>query len=146
MRQRFLDLIGREIATARQAVRTASREDESHWKTRRSSGPVRGIAGRSAIDLIVRGSAACGRVSGLQRVDQDPIDHCRFLEHPASHFAAGKENPIDGEFFIGSGDWMFRHLSAPRRGAAAVTALTGPRAGCGKSSMCVGSGTSASPG
>jgi polyphosphate kinase len=36
----------------------------------------------------------------------------RFLEHSRIfHFAAGHENPVDGEFFIGSADWMFRNLS-----------------------------------
>ncbi len=36
----------------------------------------------------------------------------RFLEHSrVFHFANGKENPVEGEFFIGSADWMFRNLS-----------------------------------
>jgi polyphosphate kinase len=36
----------------------------------------------------------------------------RFLEHSRIfHFANGKENPVEGEFFIGSADWMHRNLS-----------------------------------
>jgi polyphosphate kinase len=27
------------------------------------------------------------------------------------HFANGRENPVDGDFFIGSADWMVRNLS-----------------------------------
>ena len=36
----------------------------------------------------------------------------RFLEHSRIfHFRAGSEDPLDGEFLIGSGDWMHRNLS-----------------------------------
>ena len=36
----------------------------------------------------------------------------RFLEHSRIfYFANGAEDPADGEFFIGSADWMFRNLS-----------------------------------
>src|SRR5262249_33730352 len=36
----------------------------------------------------------------------------RFLEHSRIfHFAAGSDDPLDGEFLIGSGDWMYRNLS-----------------------------------
>jgi len=35
----------------------------------------------------------------------------RFLEHSrVFHFANGFENPVEGEFFIGSADWMHRNL------------------------------------
>jgi polyphosphate kinase len=47
----------------------------------------------------------------------------RFLEHARIfHFAAGSADPIDGDFFIGSGDWMFRNLSRRVEVAAPVTA------------------------
>jgi polyphosphate kinase len=37
----------------------------------------------------------------------------RFLEHSRIYyFANGQENPLDGEFYIGSADWMQRNLSA----------------------------------
>jgi polyphosphate kinase len=36
----------------------------------------------------------------------------RFLEHGRLfHFANGEANPLDGEFYIGSADWMDRNLS-----------------------------------
>ena len=36
----------------------------------------------------------------------------RFLEHSRIfHFAAGQDEPVHGEFYIGSADWMFRNLS-----------------------------------
>jgi len=36
----------------------------------------------------------------------------RFLEHGRLfHFANGESNPVDGEFYIGSADWMDRNLS-----------------------------------
>lgn len=35
----------------------------------------------------------------------------RFLEHSRIfHFANGSENPVDGEYFVGSADWMHRNL------------------------------------
>jgi polyphosphate kinase len=36
----------------------------------------------------------------------------RFLEHSRIfHFAAGQQDPVHGDFFIGSADWMYRNLS-----------------------------------
>jgi hypothetical protein len=36
----------------------------------------------------------------------------RFLEHARIfHFAAGQDDPVDGEWYIGSGDWMSRNLN-----------------------------------
>jgi polyphosphate kinase len=65
------------------------------------------------VDSIIRGFCCLrpgvpGRTEGL-RV-RSIIG--RFLEHSRIfHFAAGHENPVEGEFFIGSADWMFRNLS-----------------------------------
>jgi polyphosphate kinase len=37
----------------------------------------------------------------------------RFLEHSRIfYFRNGAENPVDGEFYIGSADWMYRNLHA----------------------------------
>src|SRR5581483_11943558 len=36
----------------------------------------------------------------------------RFLEHSrVFYFANGSEDPLDGEFLIGSADWMYRNLA-----------------------------------
>jgi polyphosphate kinase len=65
------------------------------------------------IDLIVRGfcclrPGVAGRTEGI-RV-RSIIG--RFLEHSRIfHFAAGQDDPVEGEFFIGSADWMYRNLS-----------------------------------
>jgi polyphosphate kinase len=65
------------------------------------------------IDLIVRGFC-CLRPAVPGRTENIRIRSIigRFLEHSrVFHFANGKENPLDGDFFIGSADWMFRNLS-----------------------------------
>ncbi|MBC7743311.1 MAG: polyphosphate kinase 1, partial [Bdellovibrionaceae bacterium] len=37
----------------------------------------------------------------------------RFLEHSRIfYFRNGQENPVDGDFYIGSADWMYRNLHA----------------------------------
>jgi polyphosphate kinase len=70
------------------------------------------VAGVS-IDLIIRGFC-CLRpgVAGVTENIRIRSIIGRFLEHSrVLHFANGKEDPLDGDFFIGSADWMFRNLS-----------------------------------
>ncbi len=66
------------------------------------------------IDLIVRG--LCCLAPGVPGVtDNIRIRSIvgRFLEHSRIfHFAAGSEDPLEGEFLIGSADWMYRNLFA----------------------------------
>jgi polyphosphate kinase len=65
------------------------------------------------IDLIVRGFC-CVRPGMAGRTENIRVRSIigRFLEHSRIfHFADGKANPVDGDFFIGSADWMFRNLS-----------------------------------
>ena len=65
------------------------------------------------IDLIVRG--LCCLAPGVAGVTDNLRIRSiigRFLEHSRIfHFAAGSDDPLDGEFLIGSGDWMHRNLS-----------------------------------
>lgn len=65
------------------------------------------------IDLIVRGFCRLRPgVAGLsERIHVRSIIG-RFLEHARIfHFANGHDDPVAGEFLIGSADWMVRNLS-----------------------------------
>jgi polyphosphate kinase len=45
----------------------------------------------------------------------------RFLEHSRIfHFGAGHEDPLDGEWYIASADWMYRNLNNRVESAAPV--------------------------
>ena len=75
------------------------------------------------IDLIVRGLCCLAPgVPGLTENIRIRSIIGRFLEHSRIyHFAAGSDDPLDGEFLIGSADWMHRNLS--ERVEAAVPIL-----------------------
>jgi len=65
------------------------------------------------IDLIIRGFC-CLRPGVAGRTDTVRVRSIigRFLEHSRIfHFANGYEDPVAGEFLIGSADWMYRNLS-----------------------------------
>ena len=50
----------------------------------------------------------------------------RFLEHSRIfHFAAGQDEPVQGEFYIGSADWMFRNLSKRVEVVTPITSIGG---------------------
>ena len=65
------------------------------------------------VDLVVRG--LCSLAPGVPGVTENIRIRSvvgRFLEHSRIfHFAAGSEDPLDGDFLIGSADWMHRNLS-----------------------------------
>src|SRR5262249_39886803 len=114
MRQRFLKLVEREIENKR-----AGRSARIIAKMNQLEDPeiieslCKAAAAGVPVDLIVRGLCCLrpgvpGQTEGI-RV-RSIIG--RFLEHSRIfHFAAGRENPLEGDFFIGSADWMFRNLS-----------------------------------
>ena len=66
------------------------------------------------IDLIVRGFCCMRpKTSGLSEKVRVISILGRFLEHSRIYyFRNGTQDPIDGEFFIGSSDWMYRNLHA----------------------------------
>jgi polyphosphate kinase len=114
MRARFAELIEREIenhAAGRPAsiVCKMNQLEDSEIclllvKASRAGVPV---------ELIVRG--LCCLAPGVEgRTDKIRVRSIvgRFLEHSRIfHFAAGSADPLEGEFLIGSGDWMRRNLS-----------------------------------
>ena len=65
------------------------------------------------IDLIIRGFC-CLRPGVAGRTENIQVRSIirRFLEHSRIFYSAnGNENPVQGEYFIGSADWMYRNLS-----------------------------------
>jgi len=86
-----------------------------------------------SIDLIVRGFC-CVRPGVPGRTENIRVRSIvgRFLEHSrVFYFANGSQDPLEGDFFIGSADWMYRNLSkrveviVPVRAAHAKTKLWG---------------------
>jgi polyphosphate kinase len=66
-----------------------------------------------SIDLIIRGFCCLrpGAPGVTENIRVRSITG-RFLEHSrVFHFANGKEEPLEGDYFIGSADWMVRNLS-----------------------------------
>lgn len=66
------------------------------------------------IDLLVRGFC-CLRPQVVGLSERIRVISCigRFLEHSrVFYFRNGAVDPIEGEFFIGSADWMYRNLHA----------------------------------
>jgi polyphosphate kinase len=126
MRSRFLELIERETENQRagRPARIVAKMNQLEDPTIIEALCEAAGAG-VAIDLVVRGLCClrpgiAGRSEGI-RV-RSIIG--RFLEHSRIfHFAAGHEDPLDGEFYIGSADWMFRNLS---RRVEVVTPVTAP--------------------
>ena len=114
MRARFLELIHREADNqkagrpARIVAKMNQLEDPAIIEAL-----LEAAAAGVPIDLIIRGfcclrPGVAGRSQGIHI--RSIIG--RFLEHSRIfYFAAGKKDPIDGDFYIGSGDWMFRNLS-----------------------------------
>jgi len=114
MRPRLLELIRREIENKRM-----DRPARIVAKMNQLEDPeiIEALCQASAdgvpIDLIIRGFC-CLRPGVAGRTNNIRIRSIvgRFLEHSRIfHFANGKADPVDGDFFIGSADWMFRNLS-----------------------------------
>jgi polyphosphate kinase len=114
MRPRLLDLIHREIQnkregrTARIIAKMNQLEDPDMIEALCEASQA-GVS----IDLIIRGFC-CLRPGVEGHTENIRIRSIigRFLEHSRIfYFANGSQDPAEGEYFIGSADWMFRNLS-----------------------------------
>jgi polyphosphate kinase len=114
MRERFVEMIRREAAhqragrPARIIVKINQLEDLPVCEAL-SEASQAGVP----IDLIIRGF--CCLRPGIEGWTENLRVRSivgRFLEHGRLfHFANGEADPLDGEFYIGSADWMDRNLS-----------------------------------
>jgi len=125
MRESFLALIEREIAN-REAGRPARIVAKMNQLEDVEISRALAEASREGvpIDLIVRGFCCLkpGIAGYTENIRVRSIIG-RFLEHSRIfHFANGSDDPLEGEYVIGSADWMFRNLS--RRVEAAVPVRT----------------------
>ncbi len=114
MRDRTLKMIAREMDNAKKGLPARiwaklnameDREVTEHLYAASQAGVK--------VDLVVRGFC-CLRpgVPGLSDNIRVSSVVGRFLEHSRIyHFAAGQEDPADGEWYISSADWMYRNLS-----------------------------------
>jgi polyphosphate kinase len=126
MRSRFLELIKREADNQRAGLPARIVAKMNQLEDPAIIEALCEAAGAGvAIDLVVRG-ICCLRpgVPGCSEGIRVRSIIGRFLEHSRIfHFAAGHADPLDGEFYIGSADWMFRNLS---RRVEVVTPVTAP--------------------
>jgi polyphosphate kinase len=125
MRPRFLDFVKREIENRRagRPARIVAKMNQLEDPEIIESLCAAATAG-VPVDLIVRGFC-CLRPGIPGRTDGIRVRSIigRFLEHSRIfHFAAGREDPLEGEFYIGSADWMSRNLSKRVEVVALVTA------------------------
>jgi polyphosphate kinase len=125
MRERFVTLIRREIEhlqagrPARIVAKVNQLEDLPICEALTEASQA-GVS----IDLIVRGFC-CLRPGVPGWTDNLRVRSIvgRFLEHGRLfHFANGHSDPLDGDFYIGSADWMDRNLSRRVEAVAPVSA------------------------
>jgi polyphosphate kinase len=115
MRQSFLRMIEREAELAR---RGEGGRIVAKMNTLEDREVIEALYAASAagvkIDLVVRG--VCGlrpQVPGMSENIRVISVIGRFLEHSRIfYFRNGKASPRDGEYFIGSADWMSRNLNS----------------------------------
>ncbi|TVQ31428.1 MAG: polyphosphate kinase 1 [Phycisphaeraceae bacterium] len=123
MRRRFNDMIDREIEIAKAGGRGRIIAKMNSMEDRQISERLYEASQAGVqIDLIVRGFC-CLRpgVPGVSDNIRVISVIGRFLEHSRIfHFGAGKDDPLDGEWFINSGDWMVRNLNYRVEAAAPV--------------------------
>jgi polyphosphate kinase len=125
MRARFVELIDREARHARNGdagriVAKLNQLDDIEIM----EALVRASQAGVEIDLIVRGFC-CLRPGVAGMTDNVKVRSIigRFLEHSRIfYFANAKQDPVEGDYFIGSADWMYRNLSQRVEAAVPVEA------------------------
>lgn len=127
MKRRFLELIEREVLlhSEERPGRIIAKMNQLEDRAMTDALYEAAQAGVQ-VDLIVRGFC-CLRpgVVGLSENIKVFSIVGRFLEHSRIFwFSAGSEEPLDGDFFIGSADWMYRNLHAR---VEAITPVEGRR-------------------
>ncbi|MDY7108792.1 MAG: polyphosphate kinase 1 [Planctomycetota bacterium] len=113
MKKRFIELIDREIElhTPDNPGRIVAKMNQLQDR-----GVIKALYRASqagvSIELIVRGFCTLRPgVKGLSENIRVMSIIGRFLEHSRIYyFRNGREDPLEGEFFIGSADWMHRNL------------------------------------
>ncbi len=123
MRQRFLDCIEREIEHQRagrpaRIVAKMNQVEDLDMARALAAASQAGVP----IELIVRGF--CCLLPGVPGWTENVRVRSiigRFLEHSRIFFFAnGQDDPLAGEYFIGSADWMHRNLSGRVEAATPV--------------------------
>lgn len=123
MRQRFLDLIRRETAHCEtggqgRIIAKLNQVDDPEIIAALVAASRAGVQ----IDLIIRGFC-CLRAGVAGWTDNIRVRSIigRFLEHSRIfYFANGENDPLLGDFYIGSADWMMRNLSQRVEAAAPI--------------------------
>src|SRR5262249_8351505 len=114
MRDRFIELIQREVEhlKAGRPARVIAKMNQLE-DVQVSQALIAASREGLPIDLIIRGFCCLrpGVVGQTETIHVRSIIG-RFLEHSRIfYFNNGAEDPRDGDFYIGSGDWMERNLS-----------------------------------
>jgi polyphosphate kinase len=114
MRARFYAMIDRETELARRGlpgriIAKVNSLDDREMTERLYAASQAGVK----VTIICRGFC-CLRpgVPGMSENIRVFSVVGRFLEHSrVFHFGAGREDPLDGDWYFGSADWMYRNLS-----------------------------------
>jgi polyphosphate kinase len=118
MRPRFLNLIQRETEL-RDRGRIVAKMNQLEDPDLIAALIAAARAGVS-IDLIIRGFCCLRPIENIRI--RSIIG--RFLEHSRIYYFGAGQAPGEGEFYIGSADWMYRNLSKRIEVVAPITART----------------------
>lgn len=114
MRQKFYTMIERETENAKRGLPARIWAKVNAMEDREITERLYAASQAGVKVTIVCRGFCCLRpgVAGLSDNIRVVSVVGRFLEHSRLfHFAAGQEDPLDGEWYMGSADWMYRNLS-----------------------------------